>query len=117
MHSVHFSSLCILFFSRPKGFCAPYNGTICRGYIGHRSVFYNTTLPYTPGNDPFSDDPGYRGDPAGHQEAVVASLWVEMIEGLDDFCRGAAEEMLCTYAFPECDKDSWGHPRPKPLCR
>ncbi|XP_013420550.1 muscle, skeletal receptor tyrosine protein kinase [Lingula anatina] len=85
--------------ARPPGYCSNYNGTICKKYIGSRSVFFNTSFE----------------NPEETNEKIVKGLWLEMIEPFDKLCRGPAEKMLCHYAFPDCDT-SQEFDMPKPLC-
>lgn len=56
-----------------QGYCAPYNGDICRKYVN------NTKLVW------FSSSGGFE------HEKITAGLWQEMIEGLQGLCRPAAE--------------------------
>ncbi|KAM7344842.1 neurospecific receptor kinase isoform 2-T3 [Cochliomyia hominivorax] len=71
--------------SEEKGYCAPYNGKICKNFITHQ-VWYS------------------REDPTGgwKNEQITTALWEELIKDLTGLCRTAAEKLLCTYAFPRC---------------
>lgn len=57
-----------------KGYCAPYNGKICKDYIRHQ-VWYS------------------REDPTGgwKNEQITTALWEELIGDLNGLCRIAAE--------------------------
>uniref|UniRef100_A0A6V7MC42 receptor protein-tyrosine kinase n=1 Tax=Bracon brevicornis TaxID=1563983 RepID=A0A6V7MC42_9HYME len=73
-----------------QGYCAPYNGKICRKYLtGIGKVWFNDT----------SDNPG-----GLLNEQITTDLWEELIGTLKEPCRSAAEKMLCVYAFPMCHK-------------
>ncbi|KAL7294377.1 tyrosine-protein kinase transmembrane receptor Ror2 [Trichogramma pretiosum] len=70
------------------GYCAPYNGKICKKYLtGVGLVWYNDT----------SDNRG-----GWLNEKITQDLWEELIQKLEEPCRSAAEKMLCLYAFPQC---------------
>ena len=93
------SNLCVC--RSQKGFCAPYNGTVCADWLSTgRMVFYNSSL-----NNPEMDP-----------ERIVWDLLDEMIDTFGDMCRVPATQLLCHYAFPDCDT-SLGQSQPKPLCR
>ncbi|XP_011299094.1 tyrosine-protein kinase transmembrane receptor Ror2 [Fopius arisanus] len=73
-----------------QGYCAPYNGKICRKYLtGIGKVWFNDT----------ADNPG-----GFLNEEITTDLWEELISKLKEPCRSAAEKMLCVYAFPMCHK-------------
>lgn len=74
----------------PTGYCSPYVGTgPCRAHIPRNSlVFHN-----------LSDATDYTNDV---NEEIVAALWSELIVSLQEPCRGAAEKLICYYAFPQC---------------
>ena len=57
-----------------KGYCAPYNGKICKNFINHQ-VWYS------------------REDPTGgwKNEQITTALWEELIGDLNGLCRNAAE--------------------------
>lgn len=57
-----------------KGYCAPYNGKICKNFISHQ-VWYS------------------REDPTGgwKNEQITTALWEELIGDLTGLCRTAAE--------------------------
>lgn len=88
--------------NRKPGYCAPYNGTVCKKYLGNSEVFYNNSSPGS----------------MGENEQIVMDLLKDLIEieQPNSFCRVPAEKMLCHYAFPNCDK-STAKPEAKPLCR
>ncbi|XP_054736478.1 tyrosine-protein kinase transmembrane receptor Ror2 [Anastrepha obliqua] len=81
-----------------KGYCAPYNGKICKQYISGQ-VWYS------------------REDPTGgwKNEQITTALWEELIADLSGLCRVAAEKMLCAYAFPHCQTEN-GRTIKVPLC-
>ncbi|XP_014600328.1 PREDICTED: tyrosine-protein kinase transmembrane receptor Ror2 [Polistes canadensis] len=72
----------------PQGYCAFYNGKICKKYLtGIGKVWFNSSF----------------GNPGGLlNEQITTNLWEEVIETLVEPCRSAAEQMLCLYAFPRC---------------
>ncbi|PSN53080.1 Tyrosine-protein kinase transmembrane receptor Ror2 [Blattella germanica] len=49
-------------------------------------------------------------------EQITAGLWEEMVLGLKEPCRSAAEKLLCTYAFPQCQLRD-GFQVGLPLCK
>lgn len=63
--------------SVPEGFCAIYNGKICKKYLtGIGKVWYNNT----------TDNPnGYLN------ERITTDLWEDLIQRLKEPCRSAAE--------------------------
>ncbi|KNC21827.1 Tyrosine-protein kinase transmembrane receptor Ror2 [Lucilia cuprina] len=65
-----------------KGYCAPYNGKICKNFINH-NVWYSREDPWK-------------------NEQITTALWEELIGDLTGLCRTAAEKLLCAYAFPNC---------------
>ncbi|XP_012250835.2 tyrosine-protein kinase transmembrane receptor Ror2 [Athalia rosae] len=78
-----------------KGYCAPYNGKICKKYLtGIGQVWFN---------DSNEDTGGWLN------EKITKDLWTDLIEGLHEPCRSAAEKLLCMYAFPQCS-DAVGLP-------
>ncbi|XP_037953857.1 tyrosine-protein kinase transmembrane receptor Ror2 [Teleopsis dalmanni] len=81
-----------------KGYCAPYNGKICKHHISGQ-VWYS------------------REDPNGgwKNEQITTGLWEELITELTGLCRHAAEKMLCAYAFPRCFVEN-GRTIKVPLC-
>ncbi|KAH8279127.1 hypothetical protein KR026_002055 [Drosophila bipectinata] len=81
-----------------NGYCAPYNGKVCKQYITGQ-VWYSL------------DDPtgGWKN------EQVTTALWDELISDLSGLCREAAEKMLCAYAFPNCHLEA-GRAVKAPLC-
>lgn len=61
----------------PSGYCAPYNGKICKQYLnGTGQVWFNIS-----------------NDNAGGwlNEQITTGLWAEMVVGLKEPCRSAAE--------------------------
>ncbi|BFG04312.1 tyrosine-protein kinase transmembrane receptor Ror2 [Drosophila madeirensis] len=81
-----------------NGYCAPYNGKVCKQYIVGQ-VWYSL------------DDPtgGWKN------EQTTTALWDELISDLTGLCREAAEKMLCAYAFPNCHVEE-GRAVKAPLC-
>lgn len=69
-----------------EGYCAPYNGRVCKSNVASTQVWYST-----------KDDSG-----GWENEQITAALWVELISGLNGLCRNPAEQLLCAYAFPQC---------------
>ncbi|KAK5639427.1 hypothetical protein RI129_011919 [Pyrocoelia pectoralis] len=70
------------------GYCASYNGKICSSYLNNTGfVWYNVSINNTGG---------------WLNEQITTKLWDQMIAGLKEPCRSAAEKLLCLYAFPEC---------------
>ncbi|XP_058831193.1 tyrosine-protein kinase transmembrane receptor Ror2 [Topomyia yanbarensis] len=69
-----------------EGYCAPYNGKVCKSFMNSRQVWYS------------------REDGTGgwENEKIAAALFRDLINDLSDYCRPAAEKMLCAYAFPQC---------------
>ncbi|XP_066946462.1 tyrosine-protein kinase transmembrane receptor Ror2-like isoform X3 [Macrobrachium rosenbergii] len=87
---------------RPLGYCAPYNGRVCRHHLGGTGlVWYNITA---------TDKGGWLN------EHITRELWAEMIDNFREPCRTAAEKLLCRYAFPECHLED-GYQVGLPLCR
>ncbi|GAB0095531.1 Tyrosine-protein kinase receptor [Sergentomyia squamirostris] len=82
-----------------EGYCAPYNGKVCKSFIGSRQVWYS------------------REDPTGgwENEKITTGLWEEMISELPHSCRAAAEKLLCAFAFPQCVVED-GTTMKLPLC-
>lgn len=58
-----------------EGFCAPYNGKVCRSFMRSGQVWFSRV------------DPNYGWE----NEKITAGLWEEMIGGLSGHCRTAAE--------------------------
>ncbi|XP_069164828.1 tyrosine-protein kinase transmembrane receptor Ror2 isoform X2 [Procambarus clarkii] len=86
---------------RPLGYCAPYNGRVCRQHLaGAGLVWYNITA---------TDKGGWLN------EHITRELWGEMIDNFREPCRTAAEKLLCHYAFPECQLED-GYQVGLPLC-
>ena len=63
-----------------KGYCAPYNGQICKKYLqGRGLVWFNIS----------KDNSG-----GWMNEQITQSLWDELIKKLHEPCRSAAEVFL-----------------------
>ncbi|XP_056635253.1 tyrosine-protein kinase transmembrane receptor Ror2 [Diorhabda carinulata] len=76
-----------------EGYCGSYHGNICKNYIlNTKQVWYNNSGGY-------------------ENELITTALWDELILPLEEPCRSAAEELLCFYAFPDCNVS-----KPLPLC-
>uniref|UniRef100_A0A182WHX1 Kinesin motor domain-containing protein n=1 Tax=Anopheles minimus TaxID=112268 RepID=A0A182WHX1_9DIPT len=69
-----------------EGYCAPYNGKVCKRFINSRQVWYS------------------RADGTGgwENEKITTALFDDLITDLPQYCRPAAEKLLCAYAFPQC---------------
>ncbi|EAA04776.2 AGAP006988-PA [Anopheles gambiae str. PEST] len=69
-----------------EGYCAPYNGKVCKRFINSRQVWYS------------------REDGTGgwENEKITTALFEDLINDLPPSCRPAAEKLLCAYAFPQC---------------
>ncbi|ETN59607.1 tyrosine-protein kinase transmembrane receptor Ror2 [Anopheles darlingi] len=69
-----------------EGYCAPYNGKVCKRFINSRQVWYS------------------REDGTGgwENEKITTALFEDLINDLPPYCRPAAEKLLCAYAFPQC---------------
>lgn len=78
------------------GYCAPYNGKICKSFIKSTQVFYS-------------------GNGGWENEKVATGLFAELIEDLEDICQKPASKLLCAYAFPKC-KVIDGLATKMPLC-
>ena len=62
---------------RPLGYCAPYNGRVCKKHLrGPGLVWYNITA---------TDQGGWLN------EHITRELWSEMINNFRELCREAAE--------------------------
>ncbi|XP_071452012.1 tyrosine-protein kinase transmembrane receptor Ror2-like isoform X2 [Hetaerina americana] len=86
----------------PPGYCAPYNGKVCKHYLnGTGLVWFNIS----------HDNPG-----GWLNEQITSGLWEEMVVKLREPCRSAAEKLLCTYAFPQCELHD-GYPIGLPICQ
>lgn len=77
------------------GFCAPYNGRICRNYI-KGTVWY----------------PAEKSK-SWENEEITTGLFNEMIDDLEALCELPAKRLLCAYAFPRCKAET---STPLPLC-
>lgn len=84
---------------KSKGYCAPYNGQVCRKYLqGRGLVWFNIS----------QDNSG-----GWLNEEITQNLKDELISKLKPPCQDAAEALLCKYAFPDCkmiDGNSVGLP-------
>lgn len=62
-------------FHLEEGYCAPYNGKVCKSFISSGQVWYS------------------REDSTGgwENEKITTNLWEELIQGLTGLCREAAE--------------------------
>lgn len=90
------------FGSTTPGYCAPYNGKICRKYLNNTGLIWYNMSHESPG--------GWL------HEQITMGLWTELVQSLREPCRDAAEGLLCHYAFPECGLVE-GKAVGKPLCR
>lgn len=71
--------------SDEPGYCAPYNGKICKSHISGMQVWY-----------PASRSGGWEN------EEISSGLFSELIAELEPLCEQAAQKLLCAYAFPKC---------------
>ena len=86
---------------RVRGYCAPYNGAVCRNYIvGRGLVWFNIS----------QDNAG-----GWRNEEITLAIKQELVDTLQEPCRAAAEAMLCHYAFPDCSIKA-GEAAGLPLC-
>lgn len=118
-------------FCRWQGLCKPYNGSVCRDQLGFSMVYHNLTR-----RDDDDDDyvnagnttSSYKDDLyVNEHENIVLALLAEMHEAevfmtkegtLDTYCLVPAQELLCHFAFPDCQQTELGlMPFPLPLCR
>ncbi|XP_026819617.1 tyrosine-protein kinase transmembrane receptor Ror2-like [Rhopalosiphum maidis] len=75
----------------PDGYCAQYNGKICRKYLNASIlIWFNNTL---------------KNEGSEQNEIITTGLWEEMLPSFSKTCRPAAEKLLCLYAFPHCQQD------------
>jgi len=81
-----------------EGYCAPYNGKICKSYITSGQVWYSQS-----------------GSGGWENEKITTGLFNELIKEVVSFCENAASRMLCAYAFPKC-KMVDGKAMKLPLC-
>ncbi|XP_013794261.1 tyrosine-protein kinase transmembrane receptor Ror2-like [Limulus polyphemus] len=84
----------------PQGYCSPYVGKVCRKYLNNSGLVYYNFSDTTPGIN----------------EEITRDLWEELISSLMEPCRTAAEQLLCAYAFPQCQLVE-GFQTGKELCR
>ncbi|GAB1600337.1 muscle, skeletal receptor tyrosine protein kinase-like [Argonauta hians] len=83
------------------GYCAPYNGSVCKDVLGSQMVYFNTSFE----------------NPAQLHEQIVIDLLIEFDKGViinRALCREPAKKLLCHYAFPNCDESKTA---PLPLCK
>uniref|UniRef100_T1J9X7 receptor protein-tyrosine kinase n=1 Tax=Strigamia maritima TaxID=126957 RepID=T1J9X7_STRMM len=85
-----------------SGYCAPYNGNVCRKYLKKSGLIWYNMSHTSPG--------GWL------HERITMELWEELILSLTEPCRSAAQVLLCHFAFPEC-KVIDGKASRMPLCR
>lgn len=71
-------------FDSELGYCAPYNGRVCKSFITSRQVFYSR-------NDQL--------DYGWENEKITTGLWDELIAGLHGMCRAPAEVCLFIFQF------------------
>lgn len=72
----------------PPGYCAPYNGRICKHYLnGTGLVWFNISHENTGGWE---------------NEQITAGLWAEMVVGLKEPCRSAAEVLKIHKSHSVC---------------
>lgn len=67
------------------GYCAPYNGKICKSHISGMQVWYSA-----------SRSGGWEN------EEITTGLFAELVAELDPLCELPAQKLLCAYAFPKC---------------
>lgn len=71
--------------SEELGYCAPYNGKICKSYISGGQVWYPSTR-----------------SGGWENEEIATGLFAELVAELDPLCELPASKLLCAYAFPKC---------------
>lgn len=71
--------------SEELGYCAPYNGKICKAHISGVQVWYPSTR-----------------SGGWENEEITTGLFSELISDLDPLCELPAQKLLCSYAFPKC---------------
>ncbi|XP_021513108.1 muscle, skeletal receptor tyrosine-protein kinase [Meriones unguiculatus] len=82
-----------------KGYCAQYRGEVCDSVLGKDAlVFFNASY----------------SDPEEAQELLIHTAWNEL-KAVSQFCRPAAEALLCNHLFQECGPGAV--PTPMPICR
>ena len=71
-----------------KGYCAPYNGQICKQFLqGRGLVWFNISQDSSGG---------------WLNEQVTQNIYDDLVQKLEEPCKSAAESLLCKYAFPDC---------------
>jgi muscle, skeletal, receptor tyrosine kinase len=83
--------------SNESGYCAPYNGKICKSHITGQ-VWYPSTR-----------------SGGWENEEITTGLFSELITELEGMCEIPAQKLLCAYAFPRCKYDG-GSVYKLPLC-
>lgn len=63
-----------------EGYCAPYNGKVCKRFITSNQVWYSR-----------------EGQGGWENERITESLWEEMISELSGLCRSAAEVIIIKF--------------------
>lgn len=71
--------------SEEHGYCAPYNGKICKAHISGVQVWYPSTR-----------------SGGWENEEIATGLFNELISELEPLCEQPAQKLLCAYAFPKC---------------
>ncbi|XP_018326020.1 tyrosine-protein kinase transmembrane receptor Ror2 [Agrilus planipennis] len=102
---IHFLCVFKLNHAEEDGYCAPYHGRVCSGYLNSTGLFWFKMTKNTTG--------GWLN------EKITMGLWNELITSLKEPCRSAAEKLLCLYAFPECsmqNNKAYGLPLCKEDC-
>lgn len=91
-----------VFFSRPRGTCAPYNGTFCKGILGNSIIFLNASY----------------GNPALEQDREVDELMEKVLSSSvrKPECEDAARKVFCHHIFPGCTEEA-SKARPIHLCK
>lgn len=65
-----------------EGYCAPYNGKVCKQFISSSQVWYSKLL-----------------DSGWENEKITGKLWKELIDQLSGLCKIAAEVIHSEYFF------------------
>ncbi|XP_062617208.1 tyrosine-protein kinase transmembrane receptor Ror2-like isoform X1 [Saccostrea cucullata] len=88
--------------TRPRGTCAPYNGTICKDVLQNGVVFFNASY----------------GNPSVDQESQVRELIKGVLSSIvrKPACKDAALKVFCHFAFPGCQEEA-GKIEPIHLCK
>ncbi|XP_022314567.2 tyrosine-protein kinase transmembrane receptor Ror2-like [Crassostrea virginica] len=87
---------------RPRGTCAPYNGTFCKGILGNSIIFLNASY----------------GNPALEQDREVDELMEKVLSSSvrKPECEDAARKVFCHHIFPGCTEEA-SKARPIHLCK